>query len=96
MNRAERLEQLASALLERLTDLPRDLFVPKYTNHAGTGLAPVAQEHFTVAYDGDTLAVPRLVLDKNPSPEVLRRHLVFRLDEKACQLHVCLALTALP
>lgn len=96
MNRTERLEQLQSALLERLIDLPHDLFVPKYSNHAGTGLEPVAQTHFTVAYDGDTLAVLRLVLDKNPSAEVLRRRLVFRLDEDARQLRVCLALTARP
>lgn len=96
MNREQRLEQLRSAFLEQIADLPHDLFVTKYRNQAGTGLAPVEQEHYTVIYDGDTQSVLRLVLANEPEVGMLRRRLVFDLHDEAKQLHVCLTLTAKP
>jgi len=79
----QRLEQLRSAFLEQIADLPHDLFVTKYRNQAGTGLAPVEQEHYTVIYDGDTQSVLRLVLANEPEVGMLRRRLVFDLHDEA-------------
>lgn len=81
-----RFSQLVNAFLKEITEVPNDLFVPKYQRWVG--LEPMEQVHYTVKYHTDAASVLQRAAGRDQFLYPLQRRLKFRLDEKNRELHV--------
>lgn len=94
MNADERLAHLKEEFIKRMSEMPNELAVPRYSRW--DGLEPVPMVDYQVKYEGDAAMILRGALNGDQTLYPLRRKLKFQVVEESQLLVVSLGRDSVP